>query len=155
MKNKFAQINKPKTEISTAALPDIIFILLFIFMVTTILRPIENKVITQLPIAELLQKYEKDPLIVEIKIGPAKNRTQMGEGNYIQINDRLVSLEEVPQLVIQQKAAIPEYLKEQMIISLRIDENTTMGIVVDLKQKLRKINARKIIYNTIKKENQS
>jgi len=67
----------------------------------------------------------------------------------------LVSLEEVPQLVIQQKAAIPEYLKEQMIISLRIDENTTMGIVVDLKQKLRKINARKIIYNTIKKENQS
>lgn len=67
----------------------------------------------------------------------------------------MVSLEEVPQLVIQQKAAIPEYLKEQMIISLRIDENTTMGIVVDLKQKLRKINARKIIYNTIKKENQS
>lgn len=155
MKNKFARINKPQAEISTAALPDIIFILLFFFMVTTVLRKTENKVVTQLPTAEQLQKHDKDPLILEIKIGPAKNQTRMGEGSYIQINDRLVSMEEVPHLVMQQKATIPEYLKDQMIISFRIDENTNMGIVVDLQQKLRKINARKIIYNTIKENNRS
>jgi biopolymer transport protein ExbD len=153
MKKKFAQPNKPKAEISTASLPDIIFILLFFFMVTTILRTTDQKVITQLPEAEQLQKQDKDPTVIEIKVGPALDRQQLGEGYHIQIENRLVRLDEVSQLVLQQKAAIPEYLQDQMIISLRIDENTDMGIIVDLQQSLRKINARRIIYNSIK-ENQ-
>lgn len=153
MKKKFSQPNKPKAEISTASLPDIIFILLFFFMVTTVLRTKDQMVITQLPEAEQLQKQEKDLMVVEIKVGPALDQQELGEGYHIQIENRLVRLDEVSHLVLQQKAAIPEYLQDQMIISLRIDEDTDMGIIVDLQQKLKKVNARRIIYNTIK-ENQ-
>lgn len=153
MKKKFSPFTKPKVEISTAALPDIIFILLFFFMVTTIMRKNDLMVITHLPEAEQVKKQDKDPLIVDIKIGPAKDQQQLGKGTLIQIENRLVRLEEIPKLVLLHKEAIPEYMQDQMIISLRVDENTDMGIIVDLQQKLRKINARKIIYKTIN-ENQ-
>ena len=54
---KLTRKNKQKSEISTSSLPDIIFMLLIFFMVTTVMREFEGLDIV-LPRAEKIEKLE-------------------------------------------------------------------------------------------------
>ena len=56
--------------ISTAALPDIVFMLLFFFMVTTVMRETTLYVSVVTPKATEIKKMEKKSLVSYIYIGP-------------------------------------------------------------------------------------
>ena len=53
---------KSMPAISTASLPDIVFMLLFFFMVTTVMRPTELKVKIKTPEASEVTKLKKKSL---------------------------------------------------------------------------------------------
>ena len=75
--------------ISTASLPDIVFMLLFFFMVSTVMRETTLKVQQKLPGATEVKKLERKSLVSYINIGkPRRNFQSMyGTEPRIQLND--------------------------------------------------------------------
>ncbi len=138
--------------ISTASLPDIIFILLFFFMVATTMKEVEYKVIIRLPQASEAKKIEKKSLVSYIYVGPPVPALQdkYGTKPVIQLNDQIASLDQIPQYVELERAARSQADVPKMIFSLKVDKNTEMGIVSDIKNELRRVQALKINYSATK-----
>ncbi len=143
---KFKKKAKVSQEISTASLPDIIFMLLFFFMVTTVLRQNNILVRQSLPKASQLRKLERKSLVSYIYIGKPTDTKKYGTEPKIQANDQFIDVDGVVQFVQQEKDKLSEAERDQITISLKVDEEAKMGIVVDVQQKLRDVNARKVMY---------
>jgi biopolymer transport protein ExbD len=122
-----------KQDIPTASLPDIIFMLLLFFMVTTTMRELEILVDYKLPSAQALEKIENKRLISYIWVGKADR---------MQINDSIVKLNQVQDIMYKKRQALPN-----VIVSLRIDVGTDMGFVTDIQQELRKAYCLRINYS--------
>ncbi|MCG8319385.1 MAG: biopolymer transporter ExbD [Cytophagales bacterium] len=148
--NKFKTSSNTSQEIPMAALPDIIFMLLFFFMVTTVVRPNEILVKQQLPSATQLKKVEKKSLVANFNIGAPKNVHQYGTEPKIQCNDVFIATRQIPQQVEEARAKLSEPEKDKLTIALKIDEEVKMGIVSDVETQLKEVNALKIIYNSVK-----
>lgn len=136
--------------ISTASLPDIIFILLFFFMVTTTLRETNLLVKNTLPYADEVEKLDKKELVSYIYIGEPSERYQStyGTEGRVQLNDKFASLSEIKDFIYSERAAMRPELVQYLTVSLKVDEETNMGIVNDVKQELREAEALKINYTT-------
>jgi biopolymer transport protein ExbD len=135
--------------ISTASLPDIVFMLLFFFMVSTTMREVTFMVDIRLPAATELSKLEKKSLVSYIYVGeplPQYQRT-FGVSSRIQLNDQFANVGDIMDYVITEREARNENERNMMITSLKVDENTKMGIVTDIKQELRKAAALHINYS--------
>ena len=134
--------------ISTASLPDIVFMLLFFFMVATVMREDNLVVKNALPVADQVEKLEKKKPISFIYVGEPKN-DKFGTESRMQLNDKFAELDQIADFVNAERAAIlnPENIKF-LTISMKVDKDANMGIVGDIKQELRKVNALKINYTT-------
>jgi len=139
--------------ISTASLPDIVFMLLFFFMVSTTMREVTLNVNIKLPEATELSKLEKKSLVSYIYVGEPKKQfqTTFGVAPRIQLNDQWANVSDIQDYVIAEREARDEAEQKFMITSLKIDENTKMGIVSDIKQELRKSAALHINYSSRRK----
>tara|TARA_B100001029_G_C15023017_1_gene431816 strand:- start:321 stop:803 length:483 start_codon:yes stop_codon:yes gene_type:complete len=147
--------SKKMPAISTASLPDIVFMLLFFFMVTTVMRETTLKVEVSQPEATEVKKMEKKSLVSYIYIGsPTINQQSMlGTKARIQLNDVTYSRKEVKEIqnfIIAERQSKDEDEIPYMTTSIKADANVTMGIVTDVKTELRKVNALKINYSTKK-----
>lgn len=148
-----SRINKKKKEtpgISTASLPDIIFILLFFFMVVTVMRETDPKLKITLPEATELSKIQYKEAVGTISIGyPIENYQSLyGTAPRIQLNDAIKNVSDVQSYIKRTYAEVPEALQGLFVVSLKVDEDVTMGIVTDVKQELRQADALRIIYNS-------
>lgn len=148
--SKFKKKSKASQDIPTAALPDIIFMLLFFFMVTTVMREQEILVKQILPKADQLSKIQKKSLVSHIYIGEPKNIGMFGEEPRIQTNDVFMEPDELTLFVNQEKDKLSEAERDRITMALNIDSEVKMGIVSDVEQTLRKSNARKILYKSLK-----
>ncbi len=146
--SKFRKKSKSNPVIPTSALPDIIFMLLFFFMVTTVLRETELLVEQKIPQAEQLTKIERKSLVSYIYIGKPKNTSTYGSEPRIQVNDVLVTPKDIVLFVNQEKDKLSEAERDQITMSLKVDREAEMGIVSDVQQELRQANARKVMYST-------
>ena len=140
---------KTSPAISTASLPDIIFMLLFFFMVVTVLRDAELKVNIITPTATELTKLEKKSLVNYLYIGRpvARYQAQYGTSPKLQLGDKFATLEEIPLFLEKHKLQVSENMQAGITSSLRIDGSVTMGIVSDVKTALRKANQLKVNYS--------
>jgi biopolymer transport protein ExbD len=139
--------------ISTASLPDIVFMLLFFFMVTTTIRDASLKVKIVTPNASEIQKLEKKSLVSYIYVGPpatAALRATYGTEPRIQLNDAYASVGDIAEFIEKEREARDEAERNKLTTSLKVDKDTKMGLVTDIKQELRKQNALKINYSTKK-----
>lgn len=134
--------------LNMASMPDLIFTVLFFFMIVTHMRNETVKVKLQVPQGTEVTKSSNKFSTINIYIG----RNNYGD-TQIQVNDRMCSLEQVGTLVRNFKANLSEESQENLIINLRADRNTDMGIVNDLKKELRKIGALTIRYSATEKAN--
>jgi len=123
-----------KQEIPTASMPDIVFMLLLFFMVTTTLREVDVLVDFKLPEAKAIEKIENKRLISYIWVGKDQR---------IQINDDIVPMSEVQSIMYAKRQELPN-----VIVSLRIDKGSDMGLVTDIQQELRKAYCLRINYST-------
>jgi biopolymer transport protein ExbD len=147
---KFGKKSNTSQDIPTAALPDIIFMLLFFFMVTTVLRETDILVKQQLPRAVQLTKLERKSLVSYIYIGEPKQTNLYGKEPKIQVNDVFVEVSDIVLFVNQEKDKLNEAERDQITMSMKVDVDSKMGIVSDVQQELREANARKVIYSSIK-----
>lgn len=126
-----------KQSIPTASLPDIIFMLLIFFMVTTVLREYDIKVAYTLPSATQIEKIDNKRIVTYIWVG---------RDGRVQIDDNIVVIPEIQSIAAKKRRDVP-----QVIMSLRIDEGSRMGIVTDIQQQLRKGDALRINYSALQK----
>lgn len=143
---------KKLPAVSTASLPDIIFMLLFFFMVATVMREVTLVVSITAPEAAEVQKLEDKSLVSFIYIGkPTKAlRAKWGEADRIQLNDAFAEVSQIGDFVSLEVEQIAEYKRKRHIVSMKVDQDAKMGLVTDVKQELRKANALKINYSTRK-----
>ena len=133
---------------STSSLSDIVFMLLFFFMVTTQMRETENKVSVTLPPASEGVKLERKALSCHINTGsPVKHlQAQYGTDARIQLNDSFKTVDDIRDFVAAERDAMSEADRSLMTVSIRADQDVRMGIVTDVKQELRRCSALKIMY---------
>ncbi len=137
--------------ISTASMPDIIFMLLFFFMVTTTMREVTLKVRNKMPEATEVQKLEKKALVSFIYIGPPTQSKLYGTESRIQLNDSFRTVADIAEFIYMEREARVEADRPLLTTSLKVDSEVKMGVVTDVKQELRKVGAFKINYSTRKK----
>ncbi len=134
--------------INTASLPDIVFMILMFFMVSTSMRQTDRMVNVKLPEATEAVKLERKDLSSYIYIGAPSLQYQKeyGTDSQIQLNDSFRTTLDIRDFIASEREALSEVDREFMTVSLKIDEMTRMGIVTDVKQELRKCSALKIMY---------
>ena len=147
--SKFKKRKKGIPAVNTAALPDIVFMLLFFFMVTTTMRETSLQIDTPvLPSATEVKKLEHKSLVSTIYIGKAKD-TKYGIGyNKIQLNDKIASADQVPAFIINARTKVAENEIPFMTTSIKADKQSSVGTIIDIRLKLRDVNALKVSYST-------
>ena len=141
---------KEVPAISTGSMPDIIFMLIFFFMVTTSMREVTLKVKMRLPEATEVQKLEKKSLVSFIYIGPPTNTKLYGTEARLQLDDQYARVEDVITFIERERQARNEADRPLLTTSLKIHEEVRMGLVTDVKQELRKCGAFRINYSVRK-----
>lgn len=143
---------KEVPAISTSSLPDVIYMVLFFFMVSTSMRDQDLLVQYKLPDATEVQKLEKKSLVSYIHIGvpTLQMRAKYGTAPKIQLNDSYKTTKDILDFVAAERDQLNESDRASMTICLKADGGTKMGIVADVKQELRKANALKLSYASSK-----
>ena len=131
---KFSRKTKLSSEIPTASMPDIIFMLLIFFMVTTVLREYSG-----LPV-----KLPKAKRIEKLKSKRHTSHIWVSKDGLISIDDRLFTIEDISNIMYDKRVADP-----QIVVSLKADENATMKLITDIHSELRKANALKLSYSAL------
>jgi len=148
--SKFGKKKKGLPAVNTAALPDIVFMLLFFFMVTTTMRETELKIQTpKLPSATEVKKLEHKSLVSTIYVGKAKTEKE-GKGDKIQLNDKIATAEDVPTFILNERTLVSEAEVPFMTVSIKADKKSSVGTISDIKLKLRDVNALKLSLSTQK-----
>lgn len=134
--------------LNTSSLPDIIFMLLFFFMTVTSMKEVTYKVQIANPQATELTKLEKKSLIRYVYVGTPTRELQktFGAETRIQLDDAFAEVSEIENYIINQRSAMAESDQGKMIVSIKADKETRMGVISDIKQALRRAYALKISY---------
>ncbi len=140
---------KGMSAINTASLPDIVFMLLFFFMTTTVMKEVNLMITVKVPDATEARKLEKKSLVSYIYMGqPLRSFHKMyGTEPRIQLNDQFKQVEDIVDFIAQERDAMDENDRNKMTVSLKVDSDTRMGTVIDVKQSLRRAQALKISYS--------
>ncbi len=150
---KFIKNGKKETPaISTASLPDIVFMILMFFMVSTSMRQTDRKVQVSLPQASEIAKLERKDLASYIYIGTPTSQfqAQYGTDSRIQLNDSFRTIDDIRDFIAAERENLSEGDRPFMTVSIKADEDTRMGIITDVKQELRRCSALKIMYGARK-----
>jgi len=145
--SKFRKKKKGMPAISTASLPDIVFMLLFFFMVTTVMRETDLKIQKpKLPYATEVKKLERKSLVSYIYVGKVKGQN----GDKIQLNDRIADVKDVKYFIFAERETHSEDEIPLLTTSIKADVESSVGTITDIKEELRNVNALKINYSTLK-----
>lgn len=133
-----------KQEIPTSAMPDVVFMLLFFFMVTTVMRDTTLHVRVNLTAAENIEKIEEKRLLSYVYIGPERlPGNQLGDDK-VQIDDFLVdNIGDIRNLMYDKLREQPK-----LIVSLRVDETSEFGLLTDVQEELKHASTFRVNYST-------
>lgn len=145
----FRKMSHEVPELNTSSLPDLIFSVLFFFMIVTHMRQVTLKVEYRAPQGKELTRLVKKSAVTHIYIGkPTKAlQTKYGQQTMIQINDKFVTPEEVMDYVLAEKQRMSPEDQRLMTVSIKADKGTKMGVIMDVKQALRQAKVLRINYS--------
>ena len=125
--------------ISTASLPDIVFMLLFFFMVATVLREVDLKLTNELPKATEIKKLKRKSLIMHIYVGSGKFGDLKDVPNLIQLDDAISEIKDIgPYLEMRRSRVTAENEKKLLTTSFKADQNAQMFFVDEIMTELRR-----------------
>lgn len=146
---KFKRRSHVVPGLNTASLPDLIFTVLFFFMIVTHMQKVAVKVQYRAPQGTQLTRLTKKSSVTYIYIGrPTADLQKIyGRGTRIQLNDKFASPQEIPGYVSAERDRMSPEDQEQMTVSIKADRDTRMGIIGEVKQALRRAKAYRISYS--------
>ena len=134
-------------------MPDLIFTVLFFFMIVTHMREVKPMVRFDIPQGTEVEKARKAGMVYLFIGKPVNERGEVvGDESRIQLNDHYVTLDEIGAAIEQERSLMSEENRQQMVVSIRADRSTEMGLINDVKQELRKAGALNINYSATGKE---
>lgn len=153
-KGMFRRSRREIPALNTAALPDLIFVVLFFFMIVTHMREVQMKVEYQLPQGEDLERLTRKSAVSHIFIGrpAAELQRTMGNETRIQLNDKFATVSDIAAFVKSERQQMSSEDAPHMTVSIKADRQTPMGIITDVKQALRQSYALRIHYSATKEE---
>ena len=134
-------------RLNTAALPDLIFTVLFFFMIVTHMRKVELKVKYQVPAGTELSRLTKKSTVTYIYIGRGvgDSDTKMR----VQLNDKLSEVSDIVDYIVEERKRMSPEDVGKMTVSIKADRQADMGLITDVKQALRQANALRINYSAV------
>lgn len=152
----FKQKRRNVPGLNTASLPDLIFTVLFFFMIVTHMRKVAVKVKYQVPQGTELTRLTKKSTVSYIYIGKVQGTEGKEQGQIVvQLNDKLTNPSEVEEYITAERNRMSAEDAQQMTVSIKADRNADMGVVTDVKQALRNANALRINYSAIQHKQHS
>ena len=140
--------NREVPGLNLAALPDLIFTVLFFFMIVTHMREVTPKVRYEVPQGTEIEKGRKAGLVYLFIGKPVDAQGHVvGDETRIQLNDRYVTVAQLPEEIDKERAKMSEDERARMTVSIRADMDTEMGVINDVKQALRRAGALNINYS--------
>lgn len=143
---------RPKRDIPSlnmTSLPDLIFTVLFFFIIVTHMREVTLKVKYHVPEGTELTKMKKSPAVIHIYIGSPTTHLQRFAGTQIriQINDKYVNVDDVTDYMAEICRQMTPEEKEAVTVVIKADRQTSMGLIIDIKQALRKAGVLRVSYS--------
>ena len=146
--------NREVPGLNLAALPDLIFTVLFFFMIVTHMREVTPKVHYEVPQGTEIEKERKAGMVYLFIGKPVDEQGHVvGDETRIQLNDRYVTVAQISEEIKKEREKLSEDERQRMTVSIRADRNTEMGVVNDVKQALRKAGALNINYSATASHN--
>jgi len=146
---KFKKKNEVSQGIPTSSMPDVVFMLLFFFMVTTEMRKTTVEVKQIIPKATQLRKLLRKGLVANLYIGEPTKSDELGKEPKIQADDVFIDTKDIVRWVNAQRDNLDELERDQLTVALKVDVDAKRGIISDVESELRKANARKLLYSTL------
>ena len=139
-------------QLHTTALPDMIFTILFFFIMVTHLRQVTLKVQYRVPQGTQLTKLAKKSTTTYIYVGhPLKVMKGIDSPKTcIQVNDKIMDCDMVTDYMVEERKRLLPEDREQMTVVIKADRHTEMETIGQLKQALRKAGALRIHYSAEK-----
>ena len=151
--SRFRQTNREVPGLNMAAMPDLIFTVLFFFMIVTHMREVKPMVRYAVPQGTELEKTRKSSIVYLFIGKPVNEQGELvGDEPRIQVNDRYVTLEQLGSEIAAERAKMSDDDRQHMVISIRADRDTEMGVINDVKQELRKAGALNINYSATQRK---
>lgn len=148
----FRRSSREVPGLNTSSLPDLIFSVLFFFMIVTHMRQVTLKVKFQVPQGKELTRLTKKSAVSYIYIGtPLGNHKTIGGNTCVQLNDKYATPAEVMDYVVAEKKRMSAEDQRQMTVSIKADKHTKMEIVSEVKQALRQAKALRVNYSASEK----
>lgn len=134
--------------LNTASLPDLIFTVLFFFMIVTHMRTTTSKVKYALPQGTELKRLVKKSAVTYIYIGRAMPETTREMSAYkVQLNNRVGTIGEVASFVANEKKRMNPDDQVKMTVSIKADRSTPMYVINAVKRAVRAGGATRINYS--------
>ena len=137
MQSKFRHSSHELPSLNLASMPDLIFTVLFFFMLVTHMRDDEVKVRYEVPAGTEVRKLEQKSSVVNVYIGQGR----------IQVNGQLTDLDHLAQLLKAERSRMSAENAENMTVSLKADKQTPMGLIADVKRALQQSFALRVNYS--------
>ena len=148
-RRRFRRPDHSVPELNMASLPDLIFTVLFFFMIVTHMRDVEMKVHYQMPSGTEVEKELHKSSVVHIYIGRALDGSS--DDYQIQLNDRLATVADIARFVETERRRMPSEDQERMTVSIKADRDVPMAVINDVKQALRQSYALNVSYAATEK----
>ena len=135
--------------LNLASMPDLIFTVLFFFMLVTHMRHDEVHVRYDVPAGTEVRKLEQRSSVINVYIGRAEKQDTNGEGHEwrIQVNGQLTDLAHLSSLINAERRKMSPENAEHLTVSLKADKKTPMGLIADVKEALQQSFALRINYS--------
>lgn len=147
MRSKFSQSRRSVPQLNVASMPDLIFTVLFFFMIVTHMRSDEVKVRLQVPQGKEVQKLANKQAVVNLYIG------RQGEVWRVQLNNEIVQPADIPARIEDIRGGLSQENQQRLTVSLRVDRKAPMGLVSEVKHQLQQAYALKINYSATEIKN--
>jgi biopolymer transport protein ExbD len=144
--------NREVPGLNLAALPDLIFTVLFFFMIVTHMRDVEMKVHYQTPTGTEVEKRRHKSAVVNIYIGKLLNGSS--DDYVIQLNDKVATTADIARFIERERKGMNVEDQERMTVSIKADRDVPMSVINDVKQALRQSYALNISYAATEKTKQ-
>ncbi len=151
--SRFRRPSREVPGLNLASLPDLIFTVLFFFMIVTHMRQLTPQVRYEVPQGTEIGKDVSKSGLISILIGhPVDTQgNETGQETRIQINDQLVRIDQIEAAIEEARSQMSDDERQHLTVSIRADRQTEMGVINDVKQALRRAGALNINYSATEK----
>jgi biopolymer transport protein ExbD len=144
IRRRFTRPDHSVPELNMASLPDLIFTVLFFFMIVTHMRDVEKHVQYTVPSGTEVEKDAHKSAIVHIFIG--KPIDGSSDNYQIQLNNEIATVQDIARFIESERRQMATEDNERMTISIKADRDVPMAVINDVKQALRQSYALNISY---------